>query len=162
SATALENDRATATLLSRLAAPQQGQYASWQFAALAGWLDALEQRNTPLTRLQQEGSAELRAGLRPLGRLFESARAAVKNHRAPAKQLLAVRLLGRGLDKQTEDLAVLADLLVPQTASDLQAGAIAALGQLRDPRIPEVLLRGWKGYGPELRSQVLDFLFRRE
>src|SRR5262249_7575918 len=37
-----------------------------------------------------------------------------------------------------------------------------ALGALRDPRVPEVLLAGWKGYVPGLRSRVLDVLLARQ
>jgi len=53
-------------------------------------------------------------------------------------------------------------LLVPQTPDDLQAAAITALGRLREPKVPELLLRGWAGYGPAQRNQVLDVLFRRD
>src|SRR5258708_38506815 len=95
--------------------------------------------------------------------IFDSARATLANPKAPKEQrLLAVRILGRGLDRQAEELAALAELLVPQTPADLQAAAIAALGRLRDARVPEVLLAGWKGYGPAQRSQTLDVLFRRD
>src|SRR5262249_55880415 len=52
--------------------------------------------------------------------------------------------------------------LHPATPGDLQAAAVAALGRLRDPAVPEELLRHWKGYGPPLRSQVLDVLLPRE
>ena len=52
-------------------------------------------------------------------------------------------------------------LLVPQTDREVQSAAVAALGRLADPRVPELLLRGWKGYGPALRSQVLDAFISR-
>src|SRR5262249_55578682 len=41
------------------------------------------------------------------------------------------------------------------------AAAVTELGRLRDPAVPELLLRDWKGYGPSLRGPVLDVLFRR-
>ena len=47
-------------------------------------------------------------------------------------------------------------------AEDLQAAAIAALGRLRSPRVPELLLRGWKEFLPALRRQVLDVLLSRD
>jgi putative heme-binding domain-containing protein len=53
-------------------------------------------------------------------------------------------------------------LLVPQTPEQLHTSVIASLGHLREPIIPELLLRGWKGYGPALRAQVLDLLLVRE
>ena len=33
---------------------------------------------------------------------------------------------------------------------------VASLGRLREPTVPQLLLQGWKGYGPALRLQVLD------
>jgi putative heme-binding domain-containing protein len=56
---------------------------------------------------------------------------------------------------------LLAGLLVPQTDRDLQAAAVAALGKLADGQVPELLLRGWRGYGPALRLQVFDALLQR-
>jgi putative heme-binding domain-containing protein len=95
--------------------------------------------------------------------LFPTARAAVADNKWPREeQLLAVRLLGRGLDHQQEDVKILAGLLVPQAPADLQAAAVGTLGGLRDAKVPELLLRGWKGYSPALRSQVFDVLLRRE
>jgi putative heme-binding domain-containing protein len=78
------------------------------------------------------------------------------------QQLQAIRILGRGLDRQAEDVALLAELLVPQTPADLQAAAIASLGQQRTGRVAEVLLAGWKAYGPAQRSQALNVLFQRD
>jgi putative membrane-bound dehydrogenase-like protein len=162
-ANALDHTAALTTLLKAVATPQEGKYAPWQFTALAGLLDALDQRNTPLTKLRDDGSEEQKAALKQLMGLFAAARATLADGRsAKEDQLLAVRLLGRGLDHQQEDVAALANLLVPQTADDVQAAAITALGRLREPRVPELLLRGWKGYGPAQRNQVLDVLFRRD
>src|SRR5262249_2855997 len=53
-------------------------------------------------------------------------------------------------------------LLVPQTPDDVQAAAVTALGKLRDPKVPEVLLAGWRGYGPAMRGNILDVLLRRD
>ena len=78
------------------------------------------------------------------------------------EQLQALRLLGRGVDRREEDTTALTNLLMPQTAEEVQAAAMAALGGLSGASGPELLLRGWKSYGPSLRSQALDVLFRRE
>jgi putative membrane-bound dehydrogenase-like protein len=161
-ANALGDTKAMATLLTAVATPEKGKYAPWQFTTLAGLLDALDERNTPLTKLSAEGNDELKAALKPLPKLFAAARAIVTDGKATtADKVRALRLLGRGLDRQKEDVTMLADLLVPQTADDLQAAAIAALGRLRTPQVPELLLRGWKGYAPAQRDRVLEMLFRR-
>jgi putative membrane-bound dehydrogenase-like protein len=162
-ASALRHDRATVTLLGAVAAPAKGKYAAWQFDALANLLDGLEQRGSSLARLHKEGGKDVKAAVERTAGLFAAARAAVKDDKATAAaRLRAVRLLGRGLDGRKEDLALLAGLLVPQTADDLQAAAVAALGRLPEPEVPALLLRGWKGHGPALRVRVLDVLLERD
>src|SRR5262249_38205301 len=85
-ADALGNTRVTVTILNAVATPagrSKGKYASWQFAALAGLLDRLDQRNTALAKLHAEADQELRAALkRPRG-LFAAPRARVANPKAP-------------------------------------------------------------------------------
>jgi putative membrane-bound dehydrogenase-like protein len=150
-------------LLCKVASPENGQYAAWQFAALAGLLDMLDQRNTSLAKMEREGQPELQAAVRQVAKMFEAARAAAVDPQAPqAERLEAIRVLGRGPDHRREELAVLVRLLVPQTAEELQANVVASLGHLRETIVPELLLRGWKGYGPALRGQVLDLLLGRE
>jgi putative heme-binding domain-containing protein len=161
-ANALGNTRVTATLLTTIATPEKGKYAPWQFAALAELLDALDLNNTSLARLRAQGDKEMQAVFAKVAGLFTAARATLADPEASREaQRLAVRLLGRGLDQQREDMQRLAGLLVPQTPADLQAAAVSTLGKLRDARVPGTLLKGWKGYGPALRSQVLDVLFQR-
>jgi putative heme-binding domain-containing protein len=46
----------------------------------------------------------------------------------------------------------------------LQSAAIAALGRVKGAgadRVPQILLAGWKGYGPMLRARALDALLAR-
>ncbi len=162
-ANALGETRTLSTLLTRVATPEKGRYAAWQYTALAGLLEMLDQRSSSLAKSQQEGNADLQAALKRLAGLFEAARTTVTSQQAPrAEQLAAIRLLGHGLDQQQEDLALLANLLLPQTPHELQAAAITSLGRFRQSRVPEMLLRGWKGYGPGARAQILDILLRRD
>jgi putative membrane-bound dehydrogenase-like protein len=161
-ASAMNDDKSLIALLTAVGTPTKDQYEPWQSSALAGLLDALEQRNVSLAKLHQDGNPDLKAAVLKLDGLFQAARAVIAKPRAAQdEQLTALRLLGRGLDRQKEDLDQLAGLLTPQTAGETQAAAIAALGRLRSPQVPEALLRGWKGYGPALRSQAFDVLMRR-
>jgi putative membrane-bound dehydrogenase-like protein len=161
-ANALGDRKALVTLLTAVSVPANGRYAPWQFAALTGLLDALDERNKPLTSLRGQGD-EWDAALKQITGVFDAARKVAADERAAsADRLRAIRLLGRGLDRQKEDMALLAGLLVPQTADDVQAAAIAALGRLRSPRVPEALLRGWKSYGPTQRDRVLGVLLSRD
>ena len=153
--------RALVTLLDKIAASENGTYAAWQFTALASLLDALEQGNSSLAKLAA-GDDKVKASVGQLAGLFDSARQAVADTKAPIdKRREAVRVLGRGFDHQQEDLQTLAGLLVPQAAEELQAAAIATLGRLRGNAAADALIRGWKGYSPGLRSQVLDLLLGR-
>jgi putative membrane-bound dehydrogenase-like protein len=162
-AEAFGNARAMTTLLTAVATSKDDRYAAWQFAALAGLLDMLDRRNASLATLREKGDADLESVIDRLKALFAAARTVAAQTSGPRPdQLAAVRLLGRGLDHQPDDIGVLAGLLVPQTADEIQAAAVAGLGRLRDPDVPDVLIRGWKGYAPSLRSRILEILARRD
>jgi putative membrane-bound dehydrogenase-like protein len=162
-ANALNHTKAMITLLKAVSTPEKDGYAPWQFSALAGLLDSLDQRSTSLAKMRETGNEEMRTALKQLAGLFDAARAAIVDSKASKeRQLLAIRILGRGLDRQQEDVAALAELLVPQTPAELQAAAIDVLGRQRNDKVAEILLRGWKAYGPVQRSQALDVLFQRD
>jgi putative membrane-bound dehydrogenase-like protein len=162
-ANALGDTKALATLLKTIGTPEKDRYAPWQFGTLAGLLDALDERNTPLSQLQNDAPDEMKAALKQVSGLFAAARTVLTGERATQDEKhYAVRLLGRGLDHQQDDMNALAGLLVPQTPEELQAAAVAALGRLRSPRIPELLLRGWKAFVPTLRRQALGILLSRD
>jgi putative membrane-bound dehydrogenase-like protein len=162
SAVGFDEPRATSALLDHLAAPRPEGPSAARLALFAGWLDALDQRNTPLPDLARRAEGPLRASLSRLAAFFEAARRAVTDLQAPvAKRVQAVALLGRGLDLRREDRDLLALLLTPQTGESLQAAAVATLGKLDDPIAFQASLRGWKGYTPSLRVRVLDVLLRR-
>ena len=155
------NSTATATLLKEVGTPENGKHAAWQFAALGTLLDALENRGKSLADLAKDDS--LSPTIKDLSGLFATARELAADRKASAAdRAQAVRLLGRGLDHQAEDTLLLAALLVPQTPEEVQSAAIIGLGRLRDGRATELLLKGWKGYGPALRTQVLELLSRRD
>jgi putative heme-binding domain-containing protein len=159
---AFGNTSATVTLLKAVAAPEDRKHAVWQLTALGTLLDALDARNSSLAQLAKEGEG-LNAAVKELSGLFAAAREVAADRKAPpAERSQAVRLLGRGLEQQTEDATVLGSLLVPQTPDEVQAAAVAGLGRLRDERVAELLLHGWNGYGPGLRTQVLEVLSRRD
>jgi putative membrane-bound dehydrogenase-like protein len=159
-ADAFGNSKAIIMLLDAVGTPTKGRYEPWQFAALASLLDNLDRRKSSLVQLAKR-SEETRAAVERLAGLFAAARAtAMDPNLPPDARLNAVRLLGRG-PHASGDLDRLAAMLTPQTPSEIQAAAVAALGRMRDPSMPERLLAGWFGYGPALRVQVLELLGRR-
>ncbi len=162
-ANALGDTKALAALLKTVGTPERDRYAPWQFSALAGLLDALDERATPLTALQKDAGQEMQTALQRVSGLFAAARTALADERAGQdEKMRAIRLLGRGLDHRQEDVAALSALLVPQTTVELQTAAIAELGRLHSPQVPKELLRGWKAFAPSQRQQVLLVLVGRD
>jgi putative membrane-bound dehydrogenase-like protein len=151
--------RAAAALVDRLARPPQTGFGSEQFIALAGWLDALDQANRPLSQWANEAEEPLRGSLNRLAAVFEAARNAAGDPAAPGQdRMSALRLLSRGTGSRKKDLDVLADLLTPRTDEALQNAAASALARLDDPLAAERLFQSWKGFTPKLRFQALDVL----
>jgi putative membrane-bound dehydrogenase-like protein len=156
------NSKAMASLLAAIAVPEQDTFAHWQFTALGGLLDSLAASKSSLAELQSSSDPALKKSIGQLAALFDAARTLASNPKAPqVERLAAIKLLGRGLDRQKEDLQILAKLLVPQTAGAVQQAAVAGLGKLRHDEVPPLLLKGWKSHSPVLRKQVLDALLVR-
>jgi putative membrane-bound dehydrogenase-like protein len=167
--TALGEERAMALLLgviSRGVDLEIRNVTADQIAALATYVNALEQQNQSLAKVAQRSDLMRKAvdGLKPIVR---AARKRVVDFPIP-EQLLhpdqihqAISLLGRGLDEQEDDRKLLAGLLKAQAPAHLQSAAIAALGNTRDPESAKLMLAEWKSYGPTVRGQVLDTLLGR-
>jgi len=163
SALGFRNEHASAVVLRKIAAGEDGTYAGWQFAALERLVDILDQRNTSLKKIGDEAGGELQMAVKQLGGLFAAARRALADDAAEHEaRLQALRLLGRGPDHQEDDIEALAERLAPQAPPDVQAAAMGALGAIADARVPQIIVRGWKSYGPELRPRALDVLLQRE
>jgi putative heme-binding domain-containing protein len=161
-ANAFGNKTALAKLLDVVTTPvPQKGFEPWQYAALGGLLDALDRRNTSLAEMAKK-DRELEAIVKHVEEVIGLARKKANDLKvAPADRAQVIRLLGRGVGEAAADRKLLSRLLVPQEPDLVQAAALEALGRQRDPAVPGLLLRGWKGYGPGLRSQVLDVLLRR-
>jgi putative heme-binding domain-containing protein len=159
---ALGDVKTMTALLQRVGTAENGHYLTWQYVALAGLLDTLEDRNSSLAKMADEEEL-LRPAVKQLSGLFQTARTAVKSGAAPQKEVLqALRILGREPNRAEQDAEVVAALLTPQTAEPVQAAAVDSLGRLKSAQVPELLLRGWKSFGPVLRAHILDTLLARD
>jgi putative membrane-bound dehydrogenase-like protein len=84
-------------------------------------------------------------------------RQALDNDSKPEDRCRALSLLA---DASFEDLAGTAtQLLDARQPPTVQLAAVAALSSADDPRVGDLLAKGWKGYTPDLRRAVLDALF---
>jgi len=155
-AAALDERDATSRLLKHVAAPQNGNFAAWQFGAVAGLLDALGRRRAKLAdALAPEDQNAIANVFRQAREIFADEQA------AEAARLAAAKLLGREPERRAGDIELLAAQLVPRNTAELQAAAATALGRLDDLQALAALLDRWHSYTPALRSSVLDLAMRR-
>ena len=162
-ASAVRNSGAMSLLLRVVETPMRGGYRTWQFAALGRFLDVVDRRFGSLAKLAESGRDELPVAVQELSAMFDAARDVARQADAPPEhRAAAVRLLGRDSPAgASKDVDTLRALLVPQTPDEVQAAAVAALGRAAGREAPALLLGGWRGYGPALRSRVLDVLLGR-
>jgi putative membrane-bound dehydrogenase-like protein len=161
-ATAYGQEKGLGVLLGAISAPRDGKYSAGQFAALAGILDGLEDNKSSLKQWHDGAPSKVKKLIEEARTMIAVARKEAADPTASIEQKsLALALLGRDFDHQTEDRKTIAGLLAPQTPPELQAAAVATLARLRTSDVPVLLAAGWKGYGPALRNQVFDTLLSR-
>ncbi|HJZ53615.1 MAG TPA: neutral/alkaline non-lysosomal ceramidase N-terminal domain-containing protein [Gemmataceae bacterium] len=132
--------------------------------AEAALLDGLGQgmRNSkqPLSAWLADPPANAKPVVAKLRVRFEMAATTVRNESAPAADRVgAVKLLALGPFEVAGP--ALAEALVPSAPGDLQIAAVRALTAHTDPKVSELLLANWSGYGPATRREVLEALFAR-
>jgi len=150
-----------ADVLAKIITPPDGLHQSWQFSAMTGLLDAIGRRNTALDQLHPRGHAASETAEK-LTRLFSAARDLALDQRAPeSERVVAARLLGRDRAEQQQDIARLAELLLPQSPITLQQTALSALRRSAGDRVADVTLANWRTYGPAMRLEILNLLFSR-
>jgi putative membrane-bound dehydrogenase-like protein len=162
-ATALEDQKLFTGVLNRIADRPENGFHTWQFSALAAFLDELAERNRSLLDLNQKANEELKLTLNKLTPLFAAARETVAHAstKSADEVLASLRLLGRGLSPMDADLPLLASLLQPQVSPELQRAALANLKKQKSKEVAEIMLVHWNGYAPDLRNQVLHALLER-
>ena len=148
--------------LRRIATRSTGQFETWQYQVMAGLVDAIEYSGDSLSDLHERSAPELRAAIEATAGLFAAARRDVVDATLdPERRLQAVRLVGRGLERQADDVQLLADQLVASTPVRIQQTIVDVLGMLRPDDLPDVLLDQWAQHGPEIRPQILEMLLRQ-
>jgi len=129
-----------------------GSYASWQYAALRGLLAGSARSRQPIDLAREH----------QLNGILDAARRLARDDSASqADRILAVDLVRFSAATLDEDCALLFDLLSPRVPIAISRAAIAALGRLAIPQVPERLLAGWKTYSPDLRCSIVDILLSR-
>jgi putative membrane-bound dehydrogenase-like protein len=149
------NQAAITAVIQAIARPagQGGVYAPWQFAALRGLLEASARSNHSIELNREQGLLKLLEAARKLARddaAADDARAQVAG------------LLGFTASAHPDDRDLLVELLKPRLPIGVQQAALAALGRSADPRVADLVFRGWKTYSPQIRSSILDTVLSRK
>ncbi|MEZ6046619.1 MAG: c-type cytochrome [Planctomycetaceae bacterium] len=158
-----ESNEVATRVLAKIALPEASseEIAPWQYSAMGSFLDALERTGSDLSALHK-ATLEQEQLWEQTDEIFDSALDLAEDEDAdPAHRQLAIRLMGRGLDDQNENLETLADLLSPFVPSLLQEAAIENLASSDNEQVPAMLLENWKSYSPSLQSSVTSVLLSR-
>jgi hypothetical protein len=99
----------------------------WHFHVLASFADAIERKGKSFAEFIRAVSVQR------YDRILAEARRLAPAGGEEAIRLAAIRLLGRGLDRQEEDVEMLAQLLAPQQPVAVQSSAAAALTRPNAP-----------------------------
>ncbi len=161
-ATVTENAQALASLLTAIAGRRAAGDWPAAFRSLAQLLDWLQRNNKTLAQLQRSADEPMKRALAGTDELFVVARRIANDaNAAAADRVVAVRILGRARAGQNEDFELLAGLLGPQVPVDVQVAAVATLGRMNRPTVPERVLAGWRSHGPAVRSAVVELVTSR-
>lgn len=153
---ALGDAAAIGQVVVKICSAADGPLQPWQLSGLADLLDGLAKRKFALTQLSTDHQNLIHHSI-------AQARASVSaaSERLTPLTAASLRLLLRQDDVYTDDMRLLSNLLVPQSAVALQLAIVDRLALQDDSQIAEVLLAPWQSYGPSLRARVLDVLASR-
>lgn len=144
------------------AEPPQGEEKR-QFERVRRILDVLARDGISLAEVLGRDDAQATVARQGISRVFTAARRTAANPLVDmADRGAAVAILGRGPDRQDEDLRCLASLLIPQTRLKLQLAAVEAMSRSPQKRVSELLLFDWTKHGPKVHAAVVAVLVWRE
>jgi len=152
-AVARNDDSALRDLLRRVTAPQQGEYAAWQYAALEQFLVSLDRQSVSL-RDWLDRPASPAADVKTM--LAAAAARAQQEQFPVVERVAAIRLL-----VLPEQIETVASLLGPQQPPELQQAALRQFRRLPAEAAAEILLDRYRGLSPVLRTEALDLILSR-
>lgn len=138
----------------------EGRLAGWQLESLAAVWDVFQRQPEKPGTLLDDLPEPLR---QRLAMAAEHARSLALDAEAEEPlRLSAVRLLGLAPQQPEELQETLAALLAPQSTLAVQLATVETAANLPGTLPPQALLAGWRTYGPELRTRVIEVLLRRQ
>jgi putative membrane-bound dehydrogenase-like protein len=162
-AAAMKLDDAMVMTLSEAARPAaSGTFETWQFTAMAAFLDVLERRNESFEQFTTKANSPLKDVLTKLERLFPEAQAiAGRSTAGEQERVAAIGLLGKWGPQRENDIKQLVTLLQPEHSPTINHAAVSTLSSLKQQSAAEAMLAGWKSYPPSLREEVLAKVLSR-
>jgi putative heme-binding domain-containing protein len=152
-----------AKVLGAAATPKDAGFTAGQLELLSALLEAWARGRKSPAEMVKDGGPELQAAWAKVEEAFGRARRLAAEPKTPmAERVAAVRLLGRRPGESADDRTTLAKLLGPQTPGEVQSAAVTALAAGGGKDTPALLLKGWKGYSPAVRTAVLATLLDRD
>ncbi|MGZ5519032.1 MAG: hypothetical protein ACXWJX_15145, partial [Limisphaerales bacterium] len=140
---------------------KNGKFEEWQLAGTAGFLDAVEARRT-LSKQYKNSESNIRMILEKIDSVIGYARGTEMKQKATLSERgLCVRLLGRGLNHQLDDLNLLLRFFHRDSPRALQEPALLALGHIRLPELGALIVSNWLNYVPDVRLDLLELLTAR-
>ncbi|QJX01301.1 neutral/alkaline non-lysosomal ceramidase N-terminal domain-containing protein [Frigoriglobus tundricola] len=128
-------------------------------ALLDGLGQGMRGSKLPLAAWWAAPPAEAAPAMPKLRERFAAAASVVRNEKAELEERVrSAALLAYG---PFGDAASLADALSPGTPNEVQLAIIKALAVHTDPKVADLLLNTWTGYGPAVRREALEALLAR-
>lgn len=153
---ALSAPEALGPVIAGICRPVPAERQAEQFQTLAEVLPILARQSRSVTQLLAQDDRK------HWDAVVTSARAALANARASETlRQAAVGLVAVLPGNPPEDVALLGQLLSPQTPGSLQQKAIEGLSRRSDETVPAVVLARWSELSPARRSDVVSLLLGR-
>ena len=158
----LQNDDVLQQGLDALATPVDGKtYDAWQLQLASRLIRELARHNQSLDSLKKR--SELSTRVDKLAGLFQYARRiAADNSTGIDSRRQALVLVGSDPANVKADIDLLLAQLTPTATADWQQQVLEALLNISSPEVADKVIAGWRSYGPQLRTKLLDLLISRE
>ncbi|MBM3982459.1 MAG: c-type cytochrome [Planctomycetes bacterium] len=126
---------------------------------LDGLGQGMRASKAPLPTWWDKPPAEAADVMPKLRARFEAAAKTARDEKGEAaERVRAANLLAYG---PFDSAAGLAEVLTPATPGDVQLAAVKALAAHTDPKVSDLLLKGWSGYGPAVRREAMEAMLAR-
>jgi putative membrane-bound dehydrogenase-like protein len=162
---ALEDNRLAALTLGleRISAQHEGRYQRWQFALLAGLIDAIEYQGESFREFYLRAPQHLQRAIASTSGMFRQALVDANDMTLDARlRVQAIRLIGRDPNELSRGPTDIVKLLSPQSPLAIQVAVVNALARIEPSTLPTMLLERWTQHGPEIRPRIVDVLLSRQ